>query len=84
MAGMVYLLRTPASIGVLAVEFGVAIVFTSVAWRLGLPIRGISRGKNGPMSKTDLWMIALVTLTIFLLLAASTAGDRKQMGLPIF
>jgi hypothetical protein len=83
MAGMIFLDRTPESIGGLAIEFTVAVAFTIVMWKAGFSIRGINRYKDGPMSKADISLVAFVVLGLFILFAVTTAEMRKQRGLPI-
>jgi|HubBroStandDraft_1064217.scaffolds.fasta_scaffold1481128_1 hypothetical protein len=75
--------HTPESLRALIVEFAVAMIFTYVWWRSGLPMRGISR-KDGPLPKPAKWAIAVFSLALFLLLAFLVAAQRKQMGLPVF
>ena len=78
-------MRTPESLRTLIVEFTVAIAFTYLVWRLDLPMRGrMATRKDGPVSKQEKWAIVVLTLAIFILLAALTSIQRKQMGLPIF
>ena len=76
--------RTPESIRVLLLEFGIAIAFTYVAWRFNWRLRGLPAREDGPLSKSTKWIIALATLGIFLIFAFICAEQRKQMGLPAF
>jgi hypothetical protein len=84
MTDMIYLERTPTSVGGLAIEFAVAAIFTGVMWKMGFPLRGVSRRKDGPLTMTHLLLIGALTIFLFFVLAAVTAGERKDHGLPIF
>jgi hypothetical protein len=52
-------------------------------WKAGFSIRGINRDKDGPMSKGDISLVALLVLGLFILFAVTTVEMRKQRGLPI-
>jgi hypothetical protein len=80
---MAHAAHTPESLRALIAEFAVAMVFTYVSWRSGLPLRGMSR-KDGPLPKSAKWVIAVFFLALFFLLAFLNAAQRKQMGLPLF
>jgi hypothetical protein len=55
-----------------------------MCWRAGVPLRGMSTKKDGPLSKRDIWAIAIGTLLVYLFLATVTAFERRDAGLPIF
>jgi hypothetical protein len=80
---MAFAPHTPQSLRALMVQFALAITITCGWWRLGLPIRGISR-KDGPLPNAAKWVVAVFLLALFHLLAFVDATQRKQMGLPIF
>jgi hypothetical protein len=52
-------------------EFLGAAAFTTLMWKAGLPIRSVSRKKDGPMSKADVIVIVVVGLAIFGVMAFS-------------
>jgi hypothetical protein len=83
MAGMLPTQRAPESLTALIVEFAVAAVFTSLLWMLNVPIRGVRR-EDGPLSKSAIFVLVFLGLAIFLVLAAITAADRRNAGLPVF
>jgi hypothetical protein len=84
MAGMVYAPRTPESIRTLLAYFAFAIALTYAAWRLDVPLRGMNTKKDGPLSKSAKWVIAIATVGLFLILAFFNAAQRRQLGLPVF
>ncbi|HWG17188.1 MAG TPA: hypothetical protein VN678_04960 [Acidobacteriaceae bacterium] len=76
--------RTPESLRVLLIEFGIAIAFTYLGWRFNWHLRGMAGKEDGPLSKSTLWVIAVLTLGLFLFLAFLIGAQREEMGLPIF
>ena len=74
----------PESLRVLIAEFSLAMAVTYGWWRLGLPMRGISRKKDGPMSRQETLIIVIAFLAIFLVLALVDAAQNRQLGRPIF
>ena len=66
---MAFVLVGRASVRVLALEFIGATLYTAVIWKLRLPIRGISRAKDGPLNATGSCIIAVAVLVLFLVCA---------------
>jgi hypothetical protein len=85
MAGIAYAAHyTPEPLRVLIIEAILAVAITYLWWRLGLPMRGGLSRKDGPLPGAAKWVIAILSMVIFLFLALTDAIQRRQMGLPVF